>query len=575
MPLLAPKDDAVEDDILVVVGEAERDAVAPAHQPAAAELRRPAVEPRLQLRIDRAHQTRTSTTGIDGISPAANPARLALIRSVSNRTGTSNSKPAVTGAPAAGAAARCTCPVGVIDRETGPGRQRHARRPPPAPSRRPASRSAAHRPAPPSDRSCPARTPSRLPSPVPSRLVERRRRRRGRAGLEVGPVLPAEPVELPVPRLEEGDQLGQVVQRPHARAPRRSAAANAPRASCAPRSRCSASTISVRRSGPPLEPTDSAAGNLTSWKFIACPPSEIAPPALDRAAHLGRDLALRPLEARPRPASRCSSSPAPRRRRRRPGRRACRRRRGVSGMIASGPASPISPTPPRIGNCVGPSTTPPRAKAATRPAPNAAPLANGRTPPRIDCTPLPTAEPIAPCTGASAWFSTEPDRLRPIPASAVRQPLAVEDHALERPPQRATTPSATCRRRLAPGVLHAALHALQLALERAGHALEPGERALEARELRLEPAEVAFEIRHGHSGSARSRGLVGKARGELREARPRQRRRARRPARPSASARPASAPRRPPASAAAAPARAASARTRRSASCRRRPRRAA
>ena len=106
-----PKDGAVEDDVLVMVGEAERHAVAPAHPPAAAELRRPAVEPRLQLRIDRAHQTRTSTTGIDGISPAANPARLALIRSVSNRTGTSNSKPAVTSAPAAGAAARCTCPV--------------------------------------------------------------------------------------------------------------------------------------------------------------------------------------------------------------------------------------------------------------------------------------------------------------------------------------------------------------------------------------------------------------------------------------------------------------------------------
>ena len=51
-------------------------AVAPAHQPAAAEPRRAAVEPRLQLGIDRAHQTRTSTTGIDGISPAANPARL-------------------------------------------------------------------------------------------------------------------------------------------------------------------------------------------------------------------------------------------------------------------------------------------------------------------------------------------------------------------------------------------------------------------------------------------------------------------------------------------------------------------
>ncbi len=105
MPLLARNTDPVEADVPVVVGEAEGHAVAPPHQPAAAEMRRPAVEPRLQLRIDRAHQTRTSTTGIDGISPAAKPARLAVIRSLSKRTGTSNSNPAVTTAPAAGAAA--------------------------------------------------------------------------------------------------------------------------------------------------------------------------------------------------------------------------------------------------------------------------------------------------------------------------------------------------------------------------------------------------------------------------------------------------------------------------------------
>ena len=44
--------------------------------PAAAEPRRAAVQPRLQVRVDRTHQTRTSTTGIDGTSPAAKPARL-------------------------------------------------------------------------------------------------------------------------------------------------------------------------------------------------------------------------------------------------------------------------------------------------------------------------------------------------------------------------------------------------------------------------------------------------------------------------------------------------------------------
>ena len=88
-----------------MVGEPDlhsRRAGAPASSGRAAS---PAVQPRLQLRIDRAHQTRTSTTGIDGISPAANPARLAVIRSLSKRTGTSNSNPAVTGAPSAGAAA--------------------------------------------------------------------------------------------------------------------------------------------------------------------------------------------------------------------------------------------------------------------------------------------------------------------------------------------------------------------------------------------------------------------------------------------------------------------------------------
>ena len=39
----------------------------------------------------------------------------------------------------------------------------------------------------------------------------------------------------------------------------------------------------------------------------------------------------------------------------------------ANGMMASGPASPINPTPPRIGNDVGPVTTPPLANGITRP----------------------------------------------------------------------------------------------------------------------------------------------------------------------------------------------------------------
>ena len=84
-------DHVLEHHVTIVVGEPELDPIAPVHPPAAAEPGRPAVEAGLQFRIDRAHQTRTSTTGIDGTSPAANPARLALILSTSNRTGTSNS----------------------------------------------------------------------------------------------------------------------------------------------------------------------------------------------------------------------------------------------------------------------------------------------------------------------------------------------------------------------------------------------------------------------------------------------------------------------------------------------------
>src|SRR5690606_20631075 len=95
----------------VVIGEPHHHAVLARHPPAAAEGGRAAIEARLQERIDPAHQTRTSMTGIDGISPADRLARLAVIRSVSNRTGTSNSNPAVIAAPAGAGSASITWPV--------------------------------------------------------------------------------------------------------------------------------------------------------------------------------------------------------------------------------------------------------------------------------------------------------------------------------------------------------------------------------------------------------------------------------------------------------------------------------
>ena len=103
-----------------MVGEPDGLPVLPPHQPAPAQPRRPAIEPRLQLRVDRPHQIRTSTTGIDGISPAANPDRLVVIRSVSNRTGTSNSNPADDDRARSGRLAQLNLPALVVDPEPVP-----------------------------------------------------------------------------------------------------------------------------------------------------------------------------------------------------------------------------------------------------------------------------------------------------------------------------------------------------------------------------------------------------------------------------------------------------------------------
>ncbi len=93
------KDDPVKRQVHVVIGEPVASAVAPTQRPATADA---GVAGRKVIqKIRRAH-TRTSTTGTDGASPARNASIEAMIRSVSNRTGTSNSKPAVTAALSAG-----------------------------------------------------------------------------------------------------------------------------------------------------------------------------------------------------------------------------------------------------------------------------------------------------------------------------------------------------------------------------------------------------------------------------------------------------------------------------------------
>lgn len=71
----------------------------------------------------------------------------------------------------------------------------------------------------------------------------------------------------------------------------------------------------------------------------------------------------------------------------------------ASGRIASGPASPITPRPPRIGNSVAPATTPPRAKGITRPSEKAPPLAKGIALLISALRPLAMSPPTAACTG--------------------------------------------------------------------------------------------------------------------------------------------------------------------------------
>ena len=68
-PGSGPKRHAPEGQVEVMVGEPEGPTVPPAHLPASAQRRRTAVEVRLKFR-HQGHQSRTSTTGTLGTSPA-------------------------------------------------------------------------------------------------------------------------------------------------------------------------------------------------------------------------------------------------------------------------------------------------------------------------------------------------------------------------------------------------------------------------------------------------------------------------------------------------------------------------
>src|SRR6185312_4188845 len=94
---------AVEPQVAVVAGEAERHPVGA--------LNTPERRGRLELFAEKhpGHRTsRTSISGTEGASPAANAEPEMSRRSSANRTGTSNRKPARTCAPSAGAASKTT-----------------------------------------------------------------------------------------------------------------------------------------------------------------------------------------------------------------------------------------------------------------------------------------------------------------------------------------------------------------------------------------------------------------------------------------------------------------------------------
>src|SRR5690606_41021894 len=99
---------AVHLERLVMVGEAKHGSVAQRHAPAIAE--RSDVPAQMRLEFGAGH-SRISISGMVGICPALNAAIPVDRCSMSNRTGTPNSKPAATATPPPGAAAHGTRPA--------------------------------------------------------------------------------------------------------------------------------------------------------------------------------------------------------------------------------------------------------------------------------------------------------------------------------------------------------------------------------------------------------------------------------------------------------------------------------
>src|SRR5690606_8264013 len=106
-----PAADAVRLNIPVMVGGAGHDPVCPLEDPGVAQRRRAALDPLREFVGDDTHQTLTSIRGAAAIRPEAKLSSVTSRRSASNRTGTSNSKPAVTIASTAGGAWSVTTPV--------------------------------------------------------------------------------------------------------------------------------------------------------------------------------------------------------------------------------------------------------------------------------------------------------------------------------------------------------------------------------------------------------------------------------------------------------------------------------
>ena len=100
-PALGLEVGAVEAEHPVVVGEAEGHAVGTGDPPAPGERRGALVEMRLQAG-GRWSSSRSSTSGMEVIEPSRSMSSVTSSRSVSKRTGTSNSKPAVIATPAPG-----------------------------------------------------------------------------------------------------------------------------------------------------------------------------------------------------------------------------------------------------------------------------------------------------------------------------------------------------------------------------------------------------------------------------------------------------------------------------------------